>query len=152
MKILFDFLAIYQKNGAAEYTRRVFYALLDRIEHAAHTDDITITCLFDSHHLPAYTEMRPDSLRHKYVDFVDIQNGISAINAQNYDVFFFGCAQNAGWNPQLEELTCKSILVFHDCVWEEFYNNDINPILLITPMICFITERQDQGVRKFIGT
>lgn len=126
MKILFDFLAIYQKNGAAEYTRRVFYALLDRIEHAAHTDDITITCLFDSHHLPAYTEMRPDSLRHKYVDFVDIQNGISAINAQNYDVFFFGCAQNAGWNPQLEELTCKSILVFHDCVWEEFYNNDIN--------------------------
>ena len=70
--------------------------------------------------------MRPDSLRHKYVDFVDIQNGISAINAQNYDVFFFGCAQNAGWNPQLEELTCKSILVFHDCVWEEFYNNDIN--------------------------
>lgn len=81
MKILFDFLAIYQKNGAAEYTRRVFYALLDRIEHAAHTDDITITCLFDSHHLPAYTEMRPDSLRHKYVDFVDIQNGISAINA-----------------------------------------------------------------------
>ena len=76
MKILFDFLAIDQKNGAAEYTRRVFYALLDRIEHAAHTDDITITCLFDSHHLPAYTEMRPDSLRHKYVDFVDIQNGI----------------------------------------------------------------------------
>lgn len=73
MKILFDFLAIYQKNGAVEYTRRVFYALLDRIEHAAHTDDITITCLFDSHHLPAYTEMRPDSLRHKYVDFVDIQ-------------------------------------------------------------------------------
>ena len=94
MKILFDFLAIYQKNGAAEYTRRVFYALLDRIEHAAHTDDITITCLFDSHHLPAYTEMRPDSLRHKYVDFVDIQNGISAINAQNYDVFFFGKMQD----------------------------------------------------------
>lgn len=126
MKILFDFLTIYQKNGAAEYTRRIFYTLLDRIEQVASNGDTTITCLFDSHHLPAYTEMLPDNLCHKYVDFVDIQNGISEINAQNYDVFFFGCAQNAGWNPQLAELTCKSILVFHDCVWEEFYNNDIN--------------------------
>lgn len=126
MKILFDFLALYQKNGAAEYARRVFYALLERVEHLPNAENITITCLFDSHHLPAYTEMLPDNLCHKYVDFVDIQNGISEINAQNYDVFFFGCAQNAGWNPQLAELTCKSILVFHDCVWEEFYNNDIN--------------------------
>lgn len=126
MKILFDFLTIYQKNGAAEYTRRVFYTLLNKIEHTATIGETTITCLFDSHHLPAYKEMRPDSLCHKNVNFIDIQKGISVINSQNYDVFFFGCAQNAGWNPKLAGLTCKSILVIHDCVWEELYNNDIN--------------------------
>lgn len=130
MKILFDFLTLYQKNGAAEYTRRVFYALLDKIGTCP-LDNVSVSCLYDSEHLPAYKEMRPETHRHPAVDFVDIQNGIAAINEQNYDIFFFGCAQNAGWHPELSELNCKTILVFHDCVWEEFYNNDINLYLAL---------------------
>ncbi len=125
MKILFDFLSLYQKNGAAEYCRRVFYALLDKIEKY-NLSSISISCLYDSKCPPKYTEMHPDNLRHSCVSFVDIQNVIDEINKQNYDVFFFGCAQNAGWHPELAGLTCKSIIVFHDCVWEEFYYNDIN--------------------------
>lgn len=130
MKILFDFLTLYQKNGAAEYTRRVFYALLDKIETCP-TDNVSVSCLYDSKHLPAYSELSPDVFCHQSVDFVDIQNGISAINEQKYDLFFFGCAQNAGWHPELAELNCKTIIVFHDCVWEEFYNNDINLYLAL---------------------
>lgn len=124
MKILFDFLSVYQKNGSAEYVRRIFFSLLERMTAEA-IDDVSISCLYDSKHLPVYKEMRPDSLQHLVIDFVDIQNGISAINEQKYDLFFFGCAQNAGWHPELAELNCKTIIVIHDCVWEEFYNNDI---------------------------
>lgn len=130
MKILFDFLSVYQKNGSAEYVRRIFFALLDRIK-AESMDDVTVSCLYDSEHLPAYIEMRPDSLHQAFIDFVDIQNGISAINEQKYDLFFFGCAQNAGWHPELAELNCKTIMVIHDCVWEEFYNNDIGLYLTL---------------------
>lgn len=125
MKILFDFLTVYQKNGAAEYTRRVFFALLERIE----TDDlhdISVSCLYDSKYPPLYSDLHPDNLKHKSVSFVDIQNGISPINDQKFDIFFLGCAQNAGWHPELAELSCKSIIVFHDCVWEELYKNDIS--------------------------
>lgn len=130
MRILFDFLSVYQKNGSAEYVRRVFYALLDRISSES-MYDVSIGCLYDSEHKPAYPEMRPDTLSHPVVSFVDIQDGISAINEQKYDLFFFGCAQNAGWHPELAELKCKTILVFHDCVWEEFYNNDISLYLAL---------------------
>lgn len=130
MKILFDFLSVYQKNGSAEYVRRVFFALLEKVS-ADSMYDVSISCLYDSEHLPAYLEMRPDTLCHPAVSFVDIQNGISAINEGNYDLFFFGCAQNAGWHPELAELNCKTILVFHDCVWEEFYNNDIGLYLAL---------------------
>lgn len=130
MKILFDFLSIYQKNGSAEYVRRVFFALLDRI-NAESMDDVSIGCLYDSEHKPAYPEMRPDTLSHSKVFFEDIQDGISAIKEKNYDLFFFGCAQNAGWHPELSELNCKTIMVFHDCVWEEFYNNDIGLYLAL---------------------
>ena len=130
MKILFDFLSVYQKNGSAEYVRRVFFALLDRINSES-MYDVSISCLYDSQHQPAYPKMRPDTFSHPAVRFVDIQDGISAINEHNYDLFFFGCAQNAGWHPELAELNCKTIMVFHDCVWEEFYNNDIGLYLAL---------------------
>lgn len=130
MKILFDFLTLYQKNGAAEYTRRVFYALMEKIESGT-MGNVSVSCLYDSKHFPAYPELRPDLFYHQSVDFVDIQNGISAINEQRFDLFFFGCAQNSGWHSELAELKCKTILVFHDCVWEEFYNNDINLYLAL---------------------
>lgn len=130
MKLLFDFLSLYQKNGAAEYVRRVFYALIDRIE-ADNRVDVSVTCLYDSKHLPAYIEMRPEVFKHNGVDFIDIQTGINVINAKGFDLFFFGCAQNGGWCPQIAEITCKAISVFHDCVWEEFYQNNINLLLTL---------------------
>lgn len=130
MKILFDFLSLYQKNGAAEYVRRVFYALIDRIE-TDNRADVSVSCLYDSKHMPAYIEMRPEVFKHKGVDFIDIQAGINVINAKGFDLFFFGCAQNGGWCPRIADITCKAISVFHDCVWEEFYQNNINLLLTL---------------------
>lgn len=125
MKLLFDFLSLYQKNGAAEYVRRVFYALIESLE-ADRREDVSVTCLYDSMHLPAYSELRPNVFKHQSVAFIDIRVGIDAINAKGFDLFFFGCAQNGGWCPQIAEISCKSISVFHDCVWEEFYQNNIS--------------------------
>lgn len=124
MKILFDFLTLHTKNGAAEYTRRVFEALLHKIDSES-LYSVSIHCLYDSIAEPAYSDLRPGNLNHERVQFVDIRKGISFINSQDYDVFFFGCAQNGGWHPELSLLVCKSIIVVHDCVWEEMYNNDI---------------------------
>lgn len=125
MKILFDFLTLHSKNGAAEYTRRVFYALLNRLDKDAAKDN-SIYCLYDSKAEPAYHDLRCDVFIHDKVYFIDIQKGASFINEQGFDVFFFGCAQNGGWHPELSEFNIKSIIVFHDCVWEDLYNNDIS--------------------------
>lgn len=124
MKILFDFLTLHSKNGAAEYTRRVFYALLNRLDKDAAKDN-SIYCLYDSKAEPVYHDLRCDVFIHDKVYFIDIQKGASFINEQGFDVFFFGCAQNGGWHPELSQLNCRTIIVFHDCVWEELYNNDI---------------------------
>lgn len=124
MKILFDFLTLHSKNGAAEYTRRVFYALLAVIRNREETN-VSIYCLYDCKAMPAYSELQPNLQTSEKVYFIDIQNGVSYINSQGFDVFFLGCAQNGGWHPELSQLNCRTIIVFHDCVWEELYNNDI---------------------------
>lgn len=124
MKILFDFLTIACKNGAAEYTRRVFYALLDRVKKE-NLRDVRIFCLYDSKALPAYDDLCLENLKCDFICFVDYQLGASAINEQNFDVFFLACAHTAGWHPEISRYECKSIIVVHDCVWEEMYNNDI---------------------------
>ena len=123
-KILFDFLTLHSKNGAAEYTRRVFFTLLNKI-HKKEIDSI-IYCLYDSSSKPQYKELLPESLNDERVRCVDINIGIDKLNELNCDVFFFGCAQNGSWHPELQHLKCKSIIVFHDCVWEELYNNDLS--------------------------
>lgn len=123
-KILYDFLTLHSKNGAAEYTRRVFFALLNKI-HQREQDSI-IYCLYDSSSMPQYDELLPEVLNDKHVYFVDINDGVKNLNELDCDVFFFGCAQNGSWHPELQDLNCKSIIVFHDCVWEELYNNDLN--------------------------
>ena len=125
MKILFDFLTLHYKNGAAEYTRRVFYALLDKIVEKKLTG-VRIFCLYDSLALPLYEDLSPDVLRHEQVQFVDAQIGAMAINRMEFDVFFLACAHSGGWHSEISEYKCKSIIVVHDCVWEEMYKNDIS--------------------------
>lgn len=124
-KILFDFLTLHSKNGAAEYTRRVFYALLDKIV----TDRLTgirVFCLYDSKAMPKYRDLSPDVFTHEQVMFLDVRLGAKAINEMCFDVFFLACAHSGGWHPEISEYECKSIIVVHDCVWEELYNNDIS--------------------------
>jgi glycosyltransferase involved in cell wall biosynthesis len=123
-KILFDFLTLHSKNGAAEYTRRVFGALLKMIYKVE--IDSMIYCLYDSSSMPQYEELLPDKLKDGHVAFVDVNEGVKNLNELGCDVFFFGCAQNGNWHPELQQLRCKSIIVFHDCVWEELYNNDLS--------------------------
>lgn len=130
MKILFDFLTIACKNGAAEYTRRVFYALLDRVKKE-NLRDVRIFCLYDSKALPAYDDLCLENLKCDFICFVDYQLGASAIKEQNFDVFFLACAHTAGWHPEISRYECKSIIVVHDCVWEEMYNNDVSIYLAL---------------------
>lgn len=124
MKILFDFLTLSYKNGAAEYTRKVFYALLAKIVEKKLTD-IQIYCLYDSKALPKYEDLSPNVFNHEQVLFVDFQLGSTTINGMGFDIFFLACAHIGGWHSEISEYTCKSIIVIHDCVWEELYNNDI---------------------------
>ena len=124
MKILYDFLTLHSKNGAAEYTRRVFFALLNTIQREER--EVVLYCLYDSVSKPQYEELLPGTLQDQHVQFVDINDGIEKLNNLECDVFFFGCAQNGSWHPELQHLNCKSIIVFHDCVWEEVYNNDLS--------------------------
>ena len=58
MKVLFDFLTLHSKNGAAEYTRRVLYALLAVVRNREETN-ISIYCLYDAKSMPAYPELQP---------------------------------------------------------------------------------------------
>lgn len=125
MRILFDFLTLSYKNGAAEYARRVFYALLEKIVEEKRKD-IMIYCLYDSKALPKYEDLSPNLFSHGQVRFVDFQLGATAINDMNFDVFFLACAHSGGWHSEISEYECKSIIVVHDCVWEELYNNDIS--------------------------
>ncbi len=123
MKILYDLLTLHSKNGAAEYTRKIFFSLLSKIRKTG--GDTILYCLYDSTSLPQYEDMLPEVLNGKNVKFVDVNDGIDKLNELGCDVFFFSCAQHGGGHPDLQEINCKSIIVFHDCAWEELYNNDI---------------------------
>ena len=146
VKILYDFLTLHSKNGAAEYTRRVFYALLSKVQKEE--KNFIIYCLYDSSSMPKYEELLPETLIDEHVKFVDISNGIDSVNALGCDIFFFGCAQNGSWHPELQNIKCKSVIVFHDCVWEELYNNDLNIYMMLNSEDIFRYRETKPGGKK----
>lgn len=149
MRILFDFLTLSYKNGAAEYTRRVFYAMLEKIVEEKRTD-IKIYCLYDSKALPKYEDLSPNLFSHGQVRFVDFQLGATVINDMKFDVFFLACAHSGGWHSEISKYECKSIIVVHDCVWEEMYNNDISIYLTLNGDDLFrYREREPRGNRIY---
>lgn len=149
MRILFDFLTLSYKNGAAEYTRRVFYALLEKIVEEKRKD-IMIYCLYDSKALPKYEDLSPNLFSHGQVRFVDFQLGATAINDMNIDVFFLACAHSGGWHSEISKYECRSIIVVHDCVWEELYNNDISIYLSLNGDDYFrYREREPRGKKIY---
>lgn len=123
MKILYDILTLHSKNGAAEYTRKIFFALLNKIQ--TEEQNTTLYCLYNSRFMPQYEDMLPESLTQECVQFVDINEGVEKLNELGCDVFFFSCAQHGGGYPELQYLNCRSVIAFHDCAWEELYNNDM---------------------------
>ena len=149
MKILFDFLTLNYKNGAAEYTRRVFYALLDVVLSGDMTK-IQIWCLYDSKALPKYEDLSPKVLKSDWIQFIDYQIGAAAINEMGFDVFFLGCAHSGGWHQEISKYICKSIIVVHDCVWEEMYANDISIYLSLNGDDLFrYREQEPRGKRIY---
>ena len=83
MKILFDFLTVADKNGAAEYTRSVFYALLGRME-SEELADVQLYCLYDSQAKPIYDDLSPNGFDHPQVKFIDYQLGSRIINSMHF--------------------------------------------------------------------
>lgn len=148
MKVLFDLLITHAKHGAAEYTRRVFWALYSRIQKEK--ADVCIYCLYNSSSMPQYGDLLPERWNDKHVQFVDINEGIDKLNGLNCDVFFEGCAQIGGQYSELQYLNCRSVIVFHDCVWEELYNNDLNIYMMLNGEDAFrYRETEPRGKRIY---
>lgn len=124
MKVLYDFITMHSQNGATQYNRRVFHALMERVKKERL--DVELYGLYNSKSLPGFPELSIDILTHEGIRFIDVNKGLNEINSIGFDVFFFACAQNGVWYPELKGINCKSIIVFHDCAWEELYNNDLN--------------------------
>lgn len=129
MKILYDFLTLYSKYGSAEYTRRIFFTILNKIKNEA--PETILYCLYDRLYMPKYEELLPGILDEPQIQFIDINNGIDKVNELDCNVFFLGCAQTMSRYVELQYINCRSVIVIHDCVWEEFYNNDINIYLTL---------------------
>lgn len=124
-KILYDFLMMRSHDGATQYNRSVFNALFESVKFKG--VDVHIYCLYDSKAKIVFPELSISELsQYNQISFVDINSGMDYVNSLCCDVFFLACAQFASHYPQLGKMECKSIVVFHDCVWEDTYNNDLS--------------------------
>lgn len=130
--ILFDLISTQGSilNGGAEFTVKILETILERFEKVNHE----IVFLFDSH-LPAlYKTATPEFLQKKYnfscVD-ISLSKSISAIISEyNIDVFFVGIGQRLEYYS-LEDINCKTFIVFHDLSNIEIEDNFLEYILFL---------------------
>ena len=132
MNILFD-IKTTQKfvGGSSEYTRRVFFTLLDIIKER-HLN-VCLIGLIDTR-IPtfAYNDLSPESLRSIGVEVADIAHSSLKEIISNFsiDKIFIGCGQT--WNRyDLENVSIPVVCVIHDLWNEEFCQNHINDMLLL---------------------
>ena len=112
-------------DGASQYNRKVFSELLKKTKQVG--GSVHLFCLYDSKSKIVFPELSIKNLKkYKNISFVDINDGIDYVNSLECDIFFLACAQFAYHYPQLMYINSLSVIVFHDCVWEDLYNNDLN--------------------------
>lgn len=129
MNLLFDFITLQSKTGAAEYIRSVFFALQDEIRINQHKN-INIFALYNSSLGIAYDDMKEQSISKNFanVKYVDIQKKdiCSIIKEKKIDRFFIGCAQYLSDIKGIEKISCETFCVIHDMVDEEVYKNGLD--------------------------
>ena len=143
MRILFDFKTTQSfVGGASEYTRRVFYTLLDIIEERKL--NVELIGLIDSRVKNfAYPDLSPDSLNKYNIDIIDIANKNlkDIIISQSIDKIFIGCGQT--WNKfDLHNINIPVICVIHDIWNEEFFTNHLDDLLLLNHGLWYLLKHR----------
>lgn len=152
MNLLFDFITLQTKTGAAEYVRSVFFALLNKI-CTNNNSDIKIFALYDSSLGVAYDDLKEEILSKKYenIKYVDVykKNICTIITEYKINRFFIGCAQYLGNIPGIENISCETYCVVHDLVDEEVYQRNIDVFVeLLRPS--FQLEQKDSSLIEFL--
>jgi len=129
MNLLFDFITLQSKTGAAEYVRSVFFALLNEINTNSYSD-IRIYALYDSSQGIAYEDLKTKnpSTTNLIFEFIDVykHNICSIITEYHIDRFFIGCAQYLGNIPGIENISCETYCIIHDLIDEDVYHNNLD--------------------------
>lgn len=131
MRLLFDFVNTqHQFSGGAEYIRKVFYTLQDKIHQEALP--IKIVGLVDSSIGNfAYDDLTPESLIKKGVEVADIRNKSISKILKEYNItkVFIGVAQVWAKRYDVESITCPVVCVIHDLCTEELSKANIHHYL-----------------------
>ena len=151
MNLLFDFITLQTKTGAAEYVRTIFLALLNEIK-TLNQDNINIFALYNSSLGIVYDDFKEESLttQYKNIKYIDIHKHdiLSAITDNHIHRFFIGCAQYLGNIPNIENISCETFCVVHDLVDEEIYDNNLNVLAELFNPTFKLTEKK-HSIRGF---
>lgn len=117
-------------NGGAEFTVKILETILERLEEANHE----IVFLFDSQIPSLYKSASPEFLQKNYnfscVD-ISLNNSISTIIYEyKIDIFFVGIGQRLEYYS-LENINCKTFIVFHDLSNIEIEDNFLEYFLYL---------------------
>ncbi|MCQ2181904.1 MAG: glycosyltransferase [Bacteroidales bacterium] len=119
MNLLFDFVSAYEKTGAGEYLRRIFYSLL---ESSSKLPDLSISVLYDSSLGIGYSDLLSGFVnRNHNIPYFDCcERPITEIVLEyKIDRFFIACAQTFKDKPEIADLQCEVICVSHDLYCED---------------------------------
>ena len=152
MNLLFDFITLQSKTGAAEYVRSVFFALLNEINTNDYSD-IRIYALYDSSHGIAYEDLKTKnaSTANLIFEFIDVYKHsiCSIITDYHIDRLFIGCAQYLGNIPGIESISCETYCVVHDMVDEEIHQRNIDIFAeMLNPS--FQLEKRNPSIKGFL--
>lgn len=129
MNLLFDFITLQSKTGAAEYVRTVFLNLIEEIS-INHRNDFTIFALYDTSLGIAYNDLEEAFISKKYtsIQYIDIHRKdiCSIITEYKIQRFFIGCAQYLGNISNIGNITCETYCVIHDLIDEDVYRNNLD--------------------------
>lgn len=127
MNILLDFLTFKWRTGAGEYARRVYYALMEKIQTDA-ISDVRLFALYDSSEGIAYEDMSEGHSQTAGISYLDANTTsiTQLVEDNNIDLLFIACGQYLGKYGDLENVRCKTICVIHDLAYEEMFANSMD--------------------------
>lgn len=119
------------KGGAAEYIRKVFFALASEIE--SHSYNVNLFALVDNSIGFNYQDLSPVCLNEMGVTIVDIHGKTlgAVIDENKIDKVFIGAAQYWGMHLDVSNIKCPVVCVIHDLMDEEFAISNMREYMLL---------------------